>query len=288
MEKSINPVMRKAKFTLPNQDVDKNIAVQVAEEIQACWNINKPTYINTLSNSIKGLNISIDNNDCRIRNEGNKAIVFDSPVMNIANGQNIFSARIITAICYDHYSTKNWTRISYLNDCPSDLNLFNELKDQYELITSTCCDISHKITQKALNKVADIESNSIGNCTIMTIGIEDPLLGKYLELFDDIDLQLKDIFTNIEAKQLIENYYQHIFNLKEVDPKKNKYDYHWITSPVSFINKLGFIIENNVLYNLRFSDNNIFANGIGYDDSKLGVLAKLSSLKIARSYTGGI
>jgi hypothetical protein len=283
---AIYPILRKAIFSKPDKSINKRNAEKIAEAMKNNWDEDKKNYFNLIRNSLPDSITEIEEEKTvRISNEREKAIIVDRPEIIIKIKNYCFNIRITSAICYDKFSTKNWTRIKLGKEFPQSRKNIDELNRLYSIISDKLCKYSHDITRKFFNENLQNDVRSVGNITIISCGIKDYKLGKQLEKFDNLDLEIKEFFTNKDAKNLIEKYYKEIFNIDNIEINKKSYNNFWFTSPINIENESGYIDNENVLYNFKQKNNNLFAFGIGYDNSSEKILAKLSSLKIARLIT---
>lgn len=288
---TLNPVIRKATISRP-KDTLKDRADNVAKELSLAWKENAVKYIALLegilgTDALEG-RASLHNDVVRIADEGESTVVVDYPMISARWEQHTFQIRTTVAICRKLASTKNWTRVSVVEGLSSkDKQTVSALKKMYDKLATDCSDLSHSIFEtlvESLYEGNDVES--IGSFTVLTFGIQDEKLGQVLDLFDDVDMKLKDLFTrNKEAKMLIQSYYKELFGPESVEFNDTDGNSRWLTSVSDYVNREGFVEEGKALYNIRVDKNQIFALGIGHDvEGESASVAKLSSLKVARYF----
>jgi len=281
------PVYRKAEFMLAENHLKKAEAKEISQAIRDKWASMIDIYTKRI-NQIDGIDdtpISLDTETTRVEEEGDTAYIVDNPVI-IAKWKSFnFKIRTTIAVCYKESSTKNWTRVS-LEDGISleDNSNLDIIKKLYDEIANICCEINHRVFATTLEELYDRKAKSVGDFTIITFGVRDKQLGKYLELFDDVDLRLKELFTNESAKNLIENYFKDLHNRNSEDFHINDKNNYWIKSSSNVLDEDNYLLNSNVLYNINVKKNGIFAFGLGADESVDGSLANLSSLKLAKFY----
>ncbi len=212
-----------------------------------------------------------------VREEGNKAFIVDYPILRVLTNDFNYRVRSTTAVCYRNSTTKNWTRVSLEDGIPMDNDVLNHIKETYNTIVGECCKLNQNLFTEVIRSEFQENPKPDGDFTILTFGINDRRLGKILELFDDIDLKLEDLFTDeLEAKRIIESYYKSLFNEQSLNKGK------WVTSNVSFVTNDNIISDSNVLYNIKRNAQSTIIEGIGHDESHDGIVARVSSLKVAR------
>ncbi len=285
MKDKVYPVLRKATFSYPANGLSKVQARNLSSNICKNWKENCKGLIESLSEISNLTNIKlVDNQFGRVEEEGFTAFVVDHPLIIAEYKNHKISIRNSIAVCYQESSTKIWTRSSLIDGIEINNKDFKELNKIYDLIANQCCNVGEKVFVKSYeNKFKDTPSR-IGNFTVFTFGISNSNIGKYLDLFDDIDLKFKELITNDKAaKNLFKTSYNELFGLKKLQPEETDNNY-WLTDSTSFKDEEGSIEESNVLYNIRIEKNKIFAFGLGHDTSSDGALANISSLRIARYY----
>ncbi len=225
--------------------------------------------------------------------EGYDTYFVDNPII-LANWESYhFKIRISTAVCFKNASTKNWTRISLDKPVSKDDKNLDTLSKLYNQITDVCCSISHKNFSSIVQNELNQNSKMLDDFKIFTFGVKDEQLGEFLENLDDVDLQIRDLFTeNDSAEKIIKDYYTSLFTASSNDIiEENKYNF-WMSSRTNVlkskwndqgINKK-YYDYNNVLYKIMVNDNGIIALGMGYEDSMNKEIAHLSTLQIARLY----
>ncbi len=291
MSTVLHPVIRKATISRPEHTLEKG-ADRVAQELCASWPNNAVKFVERIEEVLgKGAIVqdaSMLQEKVRIEDEGTATVVVDYPKMSAQWKGYSFDIRNTVAICRKEASTKNWTRV-YLSQGLSygDKTAIGELKDVYDKLASTCSKQSHSIFEEVVETLyKDNKVHSIGDFKILTFGIEDDNLGQYLDLFEDVDLKLKDLFTkNAPARDWIKTYYENLFGPDSVTFEGNDRTNHWLTSVSDYVSKAGFVEEGRALYNIKVDKDGIFALGIGHDVSgERASIARLSSLKIARYF----
>ncbi len=278
VSQTIFPVIRKAQLTSAGAGLVKKVAQRIANSIFLEVEAHTSAFIHGIK-ELLGEDVSIEpSNTSRFEEEGNKAFIIDFPVITVTTSVSEYEVRSTTAVCFKNSSTKNWTRVSLKGGIPlDDKTKLSNVKETFNKIADKCCAINREIFTKAVKNEFDKDPKSIGEFTILTFGITDKKLGKYLDLFDDIDLKLQELFSDeAEAKRLIESYYKSLFNENELTSGQ------WATSNVSFVNKDNILRDSNVLYKIEKINNNTIIEGIGYDESTDGIVAKISSLKVAK------
>ncbi|WP_299111459.1 hypothetical protein [uncultured Winogradskyella sp.] len=295
MANLIYPVLRRAEFSQPEENLNKKVARQIATEIKNSWKSLSQKHIDVVKKILDSDLVEIDykqnkEKDARLTEEGLSAFVVDNPVINAQWKNYSFQIRTTIAVCHQESSTKNWTRVSLNNPISKENKDFKKLKEFYKKIASDCCTISHKEFSEIVSKKQQSRPDAIGDFTILTFGVEDEKLGQYLELFDDTDLMLKDLFQNKEAKNLIGDYYKRLFGKNKSDLLKNlSRENFWMTANSNLVNNEGYFENSNVLYKIMLQNNDsIFAYGLGHENSEEKELAKLSSLKIGKHYAKNI
>ncbi|MFY0602940.1 MAG: hypothetical protein JXQ93_03255 [Flavobacteriaceae bacterium] len=280
------PVYRKADFLLPEDSLRKNEARKIANEVQTEWSSMLDLFVQKINNVAGVTNTSVlDTEETRLAEDGDTAYVVDNPTILAEWESFTFKIRTTIAVCYQESSTKNWTRVSIKDGISLNDPKLEDLKKKYDEIADLCCGINNDVFTKILAEKFNKAAESVGDFTIMTFGVRDEMLGKYLELFDDVDLKLTELFTDKkEAKKLIESYYKNLFKIKTKDFYTNDDNNYWIKSSSNILNEEDYLVNSNVLYNINVKDNGIFAFGLGADDSPEGSLANLSSLKLAKFY----
>lgn len=272
----IYPVIRKAELTNPGMELTRTYAKRIANNIHRNINKNIPKFLLELGKAFSPKYINVEDSYPKVREEGKKVFIVDYPIISASKGDLIYNIRITTAICFKKSSSKNWTRVSIEKGVSFENNRLIEVKNSFNEIVNICCKLNQQIFIDVAIEEINNSPSSIGDFTIMTFGITDDKLGKCLELFDDFDLKLKSLFTSDhEAKRLIESYYKSLFNKASL----GKGD--WATDNVSFVTNDNYVADSNVLYNIESKGNSITIEGIGHDESSEGVVAKISSLKVA-------
>lgn len=293
MSTLLHPVMRKATISRP-QDTLKERADHVAASLCASWKTNASDYVE-LINGLLGKDAvdqaaSLSTQEARIEDEGESTVVVDYPMITAKWKDYSFEIRTTVAICRKEASTKNWTRVSVadgLSYSDEEKETVRELQGMYDKLATKCSTLSHDIFEQVVESLyAGNKVESIGNFTIMTFGIQDDQLGQYLDLFDDVDLKLKDLFTqNAEAKKLIRSYYENLFGRGKVNFNPTNGESYWLRSVSDYVSQEGFVEEGKALYNIKVDEDQIFALGIGHDVPGASTsIAKLSSLKVARYF----
>lgn len=288
METLIKPYLRKAVFTEAQPQMNKGMAKHIGVILIDSWESYKEDYINTVIKEIEGIeNIKFTSESPRMSEENDKAFVVDHPLLEFKYKDIIYESRLITAICYDKLSTKNWTRIGVKKFLPYDENTTSQLKILLNKFAKKSCNWSHNRMTSIIENEMSRNAKSIGDFTVYTIGVQDMRIGRCLGRFDDLGINLKSILASDDLRNLLEDYYFKIFKLPVETDKKNK-DHYWFTSQVNIENNLHHLTNENVLYNFNAKGSSLNAFGIGYDNSFEGNLGKISSLKIARYYGGQI
>lgn len=293
MTSLIYPVLRRAEFTQPKENLKEVVAKNIASEIQNSWKSLTDKYIKAIGKIVSD-EVEIDTlNDkeagARLTEEGYSAFVVDNPTIKAKWKSYTFQIRTTIAVCHKESSTKNWTRVSLNDPIKRDNSDFKELKKLYQEIASECCTISHKEISKVIKDKQKKTPKAFGDFTVLTFGVEDERLGHYLDLFDDTDLMLKDLFKDKEAKDLISGYYKSLFGKNKSDMLKNENPKNfWMSSKSNLVNREGYFDNSNVLYKIMLNDDSIFALGLGHENSNDKELANLSSLKVAKLYAKNI
>ena len=294
MEQLIYPVLRKADFSFPQETINKPEALKISKHVEEKLKTEIDKYITAVRNVVIDNGDSIvdckmtENQETRIIEEGDFAYIIDNPILEAKWEEFIFRIRITIAVCYKQMSTKSWTRVSLKNGISKNDKDFNKLNNFYQNIASACCNVSHNLVSDVITNNQKKSPKSVGDFSIMTFGVQDQLLGKYLELFDDADLKLKELFQKEEAKKLILGYYDSFFNKTSNELSLINNDNYWINTSSSLLDQNGYVVNNNVLYKIIVKDNNLFALGLGHDDSFDGSLASISSLKVAKFFAKDI
>ena len=290
MENLLYPVLRKAEFSQPREDLEKGAAKLIAENIQGLWELLSQKYISRIKKIIETDSVWVDadenlENESILREEGFSAFIVDNPVISAQWKSYVFQIRTTIAVCHKGASTKNWTRVSLLNPIKKDNDSILELNKVYDKIAAACCKISHNEFRNVVKSVQEKEPKALGDFTIMTFGVRDKKLGEYLDLFDDVDLKFKEFYNNYnEGKELIEDYYISLFDKSPNELFRENENNFWINTTSGVINDEGYVDSNNVLYKVKRNKKSIFAFGLGSDESKDGILANRSSLKVAKFY----
>ncbi|PTX58586.1 hypothetical protein C8N46_11377 [Kordia periserrulae] len=284
------PVLRKAEFCLPVKNISKSKAKVLASKIEDEWDSISKQYLLKAEEILGDQNVTVktpkhQKNLTRMLEEGKTAYVVDYPVISAKWETYTFNIRTTIAVCYKDSSTKNWTRVSLLEPVSLNDSKLSNIKEKYEQIANAYCSITHNLFSKTLEDSFNQKSKYVGDFTVLTFGVRDKQLGKYLDLFDDLDLQLKELFTKKStAENIIKGYYKNLFNkgenIFEISNNKN----YWVKSSSNIVDEDDYAKNSNVLYNINVNENGIMAFGLGSDDSAEGNLANVSSLKLARFY----
>jgi len=282
----IKPVYREAEFCKPKKVLSKKFAEKIAREMNSKWAEITSKQVKAIIACFEGVRIDKNFNKeeqiSRIVDENDGAIIVDNPTIQFELNSYTFKIRTTIAICYEGTSTKIWTRV-LLDEEIANYDNIESLQDIYQKIGEECCKINKDYFSKIIIEAQEKSPEDLGKFIIMTFGVEDEKLGQYLELFDDPNLKLRDLFsTNKGAKKLFQNYYKTLFNKNDILQETD--DDFWMTTAPSIVTKDGYLESNNVLFKIKVEDDGLFALGLGYDDSNDGVLAKLSSLDIAKLY----
>ena len=290
MSDLVHPVLRKAEFINPSRSLREATAKRIAESLKENSeqiinkNIDAIQHLNGFSNV--GLCDSAKEHTARVVKEGHGAYVFDNPVIEAKWESEVFKIRSSVAVCYKGTTTKNWTRVTLENGISKNSDKLPRLKKVYNELAAVCCRTNHNIVSDLLEKSYKLSPVQIGDFTVMTFGVQDEKLGQYLDLFDDPDMRLKELFTtNPEVKVLFKDYFKTLFDKDEKYLMKEGANDFWMNSATSIVKKDGYLDNSNVIFKISLQDNSLFALGIGHDESRENELARLSSLAVARFYS---
>ncbi len=294
----VRPVFRKATLSKIALNLSEEYAWKYAKLFKRHYNDSFDEYLDILTEAsdFNANEINFDQNEkIRIIKE-ETAVVVDGPrVFSKKENSVNFDSRLCTAFCTEERSVKSWMRVSiHYDDIQDKDNYYRKIIDSektnilqsLDQIANRCSEWSFQQLKKCLRKKHnDINISLLGHLDIKVFGTDDDDLNSVLNKPENEEKDFKRLLEkpkthNIIKKNIINSHYSNISFEKIFEEEKD--DVFWMFLPLNIEDSEGIARLRNVLF-LNFPDGNTIKSiGIGFDDSKLGDLSMISSLRMAR------
>lgn len=294
----VRPVFRKAVIMNIEPEPNEQSAQDYAEAIKNFYDENINEYLKCLAKASK-LNFSKlirdESKYTKVIKEENAFVVYCPSIHSTNDNTLNFDSRLSIAICSKGKKAKIWVKASIYNgkDYTGSIKLNNvNILNLLKRIISECSNWSFKKLNELLcNKFPGTNITHAGYLDIDTLGSNEKVLNNILNNLDSKNGNSHKLFEYPNSLNIIKKYYKLLIpnlngNIEKI-LKNEPDDTFWTHLPLHLEDNEGYIKYRDVLYlNTpdRSDESTIKSVGIGFDDSKSGILSLLSSIHMVRWY----